>query len=236
MDKIEEKVYKKYRTKISQAIRLKYKNKAHNEAVSRKIYLETNENNRKNIQELAKQIYKTYEHIINTEIDIKLNEFLSSQRFKESVDKEIDLQNKKLSYKSLKRYQDLKIGIDKKFINAMLNEINTEGETKINEEELRYILLLIFYKIIDYIKAGYKIKISTLCTLWVEKRDFRVNLPDIKNRILEDRLVPKLKLCKKFSYNLFNEINKENKAIINYYKAKLERFLILLKIKQVKKN
>lgn len=234
MNKIEEKICKEYRTKISKLVRSKYKKIAHNDAVSRKIYLEAEENSRKKIQELARQIYQTYEHLIDTEIESRFNDFVSSPKFKESVNREIDLQNKKLSYKSLKRYQDFKIGIDKSFIKAMLDEVNVDGEPEINEEELKYILLLILYKIIDYIRDGYKIKISTLCTIWIEKRDFRVNLPDVKSRILEDRLMPKLKLCKKFSYELFNEINKDNKAIINYCKAKLERFLILLKIKQVK--
>ena len=74
-----------------------------------------------------------------------------------------------------------------------------------------------------------------LFTIFTQKRDIRVNLPDDKincERILEDRIIPKVKLCRAFDFKYFLEINKNNKAILNYYKEKAERYLMLLKIKK----
>ena len=70
-------------------------------------------------------------------------------------------------------------------------------------------------------------------------RDVRVNLPDEKiecSRILEDRIIPKIKLCKEFGRNYFMKINENNQAIINYYREKTERFLILIRNKNVEKQ
>ena len=47
-------------------------------------------------------------------------------------------------------------------------------------------------------------------------------------------MFPKLKLCSSFDTSLFRIINKDNESIINYYKAKAERLLILLKVKNAK--
>lgn len=77
--------------------------------------------------------------------------------------------------------------------------------------------------------AGYRLKIGTILYIWLNKRDVRVNLPNVKSKIISDRLIPKIKLCNNFDRTLFLEINKNNQAIINYYKMKAERYLSLFK-------
>lgn len=236
MDKIEEKVLKSYRDNISRIIRRKYRKKALLEARSKKMYFPVGENNRDIIKNLTNDIYATYTVIIESEIEVLVSEFKNSEKFQKAINAEKELSKKKLNFKSLKKYQEFKINIDKKFLKLLYEEVNSDDQIKISIEEIQYIILLIFYKIIDYIKNGYKVKVGTIFNIWLDKRDMRINLPDVKNHLLENRIVPKLKLCKGFSYNLFNAINKDNEAIINYYKAKMERFLMLLKIKGGKTN
>ena len=119
----------------------------------------------------------------------------------------------------------------------LLQEINSDTkEPEISREEVKYILLSILYKIIDYLKEGYKIKIGTMMSIWLDQRDIRINLPEVKERILSDRLIPKIALGSAFSYKLFQAINEDNVAIINYYQAKMERFLMLIKKRNHENN
>lgn len=230
MNKIEEKVLKKYKKEISRIIKNKYRKKARNEADKQKFYLLASSNMRKPIANLANEIYKTYIPIIEEEIENKVNFFLESEKFKKSVEAENEINKKKLSCKSLKKFQEFEININNTLLDNLVSEINSDiAETSMSKEEVKYILLSIMYKIIDYIKSGYKVKIGTMMSIWLNKRDVRVNLPDVANRILEDRLIPKISLGKTFNYNLFQTINEDNIAIMNYYQAKMERFLKLIK-------
>lgn len=230
MNKVEEKVLKKYKKEISRIIKNKYKKKAKNEADKQKFYLSATNNMRKSISDLAKEIYKTYIPIVEEEIENKVNLFLESNKFEKAVIAETEINKKKISCKSLKKFQEFEIGINNSLLEKLIAEVNSDiAETPMNKEEVKYILLSIMYKIIDYIKAGYKIKIGTMMSIWLNKRDVRVNLPDVQNRILEDRLMPKISLCRTFGYNLFQIINEDNTAIMNYYQAKMERFLKLIK-------
>lgn len=230
MNKIEEKVLKKYKKEISRIIKNKYKKKSRVEADKQKFYLSSAKNMRKPISELAKDIYKTYIPIIDIEIENKVNDFLESEKFRKAVEAETTINKKKLSCKSLKKFQEFEIGISNSLLEKLIIEINSNSaETPIEKEEVKYILLSIMYKIIDYLKEGYRVKIGTMMSIWLNKRDVRVNLPDVKQRILEDRLMPKISLCRTFGYNLFHTINEDNIAIMNYYQAKMERFLKLIK-------
>lgn len=232
MDSIEKKVYDRYRKRLSSIIKKKYKKISTEEARSKKIYFSSKDNINQKVKELSAQIYQTYLPIIEKEIDVELSEFLKSDKFTESVKNERNLSKKKLTFKSLKKYQDFKINIDNNFLQVLYDEVNDDTDNLISKEELKYITLLIVYKIIDYIRNGYCVKISTILNIWTEQRDMRLNLPGIKKRLIEDRIIPKIKLCKSFGYKLFTTINKDNKAIINYYQAKMDRFLMLLKVKQ----
>lgn len=233
MDKTEEKVLKKYKKEISRIIKNKYRKKAKDMANKDKFYLSANKDMRKSITQLANDIYATFLPVIDEEIENKINNFINSEKFKNSVKAENSINKKKLSCKSLKKFQEFEIGINNKLLDNLLKEVNSDiSETPMSKEELKYILLSILYKIIDCIKNGYKVKIGTMLSLWLNQRDIRVNLPQVKNRILEDRLVPKLTLGKSFGYNLFQTINKDNLAIMNYYQAKMERFLMLIKKKK----
>lgn len=230
MNKVEEKILKKYKKEISRIIKNKYKKKAKNEADKQKFYLSATNNMRKSISDLAKEIYKTYIPIVEEEIENKVNLFLESNKFEKAVIAETEINKKKISCKSLKKFQEFEIGINNSLLEKLIAEVNSDiAETPMSKEEVKYILLSIMYKIIDYIKAGYKIKIGTMMSIWLNKRDVRVNLPDVQNRILEDRLIPKISLCRTFGYNLFQIINEDNTAIMNYYQAKMERFLKLIK-------
>lgn len=230
MNKTEEKVLKKYRREITRIIRNKYKTRANNEARAQKFCLPAKKDVGTRVEDLAKDIYESYIPVMLEEIEIKVNEFYNSYQFKKNVENEKKINKKKVSYKSLKRFQELKIGIHSLLLDKLYEEVNKDGaENPIEKDELKYILLSIIYKVIEYMQNGYKVKIGTLFTIWLEKRDVRVNLPDVETRILEDRLIPKIALCPQFSYRLFQAINKGNTALINYYKAKTERFLLLLK-------
>ena len=60
MDKIEEKVLKKYKREISRIIKNKYRNKSQIEAERQKYCLTATNNMRKSISALAQDIFKTY--------------------------------------------------------------------------------------------------------------------------------------------------------------------------------
>lgn len=237
MNKIEEKIYKKYKREVSRLIRNKYKKKATTEAENEKFRLKAEKNMRKSIDNLAKTLYQTYIPIIEEEIQAKLDSFIESDKFKNAVKAEHEANKKKLNYKSLKKYQEFEIGINNDLLENLYQEVNSDkSECELSKEEIKYILLCLLYKVIDYLKEGYKIKFGTIFKIWLEQRDIRVNLPNVRNRIIEDRLIPKIELCRSFGYNLFQEINKDNTPIINYYRSKIERYLMLLKVKQSNKN
>lgn len=226
MGKIEDRVIGKYRKEITRIIRSKYRKKSLEEARQNKFYLKSSKNMRKPITELANDIYQTYLPIIEEEINSKIESFIGSEKYIKAINSETAINKKKVSCKSLKKFQEFEIGINNTLLDRVIKELNDEN---ISREEVKYIILSILYKIIDYLKLGYKIKLGTLLTIWLDTRDIRINLPDVKSRILEDRLVPKIKLCNTFGYNLFQEINKDNTALINYYRAKMERFLNLMR-------
>ena len=72
-------------------------------------------------------------------------------------------------------------------------------------EEIQYLTLITLYGIINYIKQGFVIKIGTCLKFISKTRDVRINLPDEKtnSRILEDRIIPKVELCKEFGRKYF---------------------------------
>lgn len=237
MDKIEEKVLKKYKREISRIIKNKYRNKSQIEAERQKYCLTATNNMRKSISALAQDIFKTYLPIIEEEINAKLEKFRQSDKFQKAIQAELKVNKKKISCKSLKKFQEFEIGINNSLLDNLLQEINSDTkEPEISREEVKYILLSILYKIIDYLKEGYKIKIGTMMSIWLDQRDIRINLPEVKERILSDRLIPKIALGSAFSYKLFQAINEDNVAIINYYQAKMERFLMLIKKRNHENN
>lgn len=233
MKYIEDKIRQKYLKMIKKSVINKYKTKAHNEALESKMYLDKEDNTRQ-FGFLKRQIYQTYMPLIDEEISYRLNEALNSPRFSKAVEAEKALKKKTLHYKSLRRYQQQPIHITTEFLNLLSEEVNRHApqDDIISINELRYLTLTILYAIIDYIRDGYKIKFGTLFRIWCEKRDFVSNLPLGEHKIKEDYLFPKVKLCKVFDNLLFNKINEDNEAIMNYYKSKIERLLILLKIKK----
>lgn len=237
MDKIEEKVLKKYKREISRIIKNKYRNKSQIEAERQKYCLTATNNMRKSISALAQDIFKTYLPIIEEEINAKLEKFRQSDKFQKAIQAELKVNKKKISCKSLKKFQEFEIGVNNSLLDNLLQEINSDTkEPEISREEVKYILLSILYKIIDYLKEGYKIKIGTMMSIWLDQRDIRINLPEIKERILSDRLIPKIALGSAFSYKLFQAINEDNVAIMNYYQAKMERFLMLIKKRNHENN
>lgn len=233
MKYIRDRIRQKYLKMIRKSVINKYKKKALNEAMASKMYLDKEDNSRQ-LGFLKRQIYQTYMPIIDEEINYRLNEILNSPRFDKAVEAEKALGKKTLHYKSLRRYQQQPIHITDDFLNLLSLEVNKDAPSDdiISINELRYLTLTILYAIIDYIKDGYRIKFGTLFRIWCEKRDFISNLPLVNGKIKEDYLFPKVKLCKAFDNVLFNKINEDNEAIMNYYKAKMERLLILLKIKK----
>ena len=226
--RLEEKVLSKYRREITRVIKNKYRRKSILEAKKNKFQLFDEGNMRDSVNEFAKDIYKTYLPVINEEIEERVNSFKESDEYQDAIRAEMSVNKKKLSCRSLKRFQEFEIGISSNILEGVFEEVNSDG-SNISKEEVKYIILSILYKIIDYLRLGYKIKIGTMMNIWLDKRDVRVNLPDVRQRILEDRLIPKIKLCSSFDYNLFQSINKDNKAIMNYYRAKMERFLNLMR-------
>lgn len=237
MDKIEEKVLKKYKREISRIIKNKYRNKSQIEAERQKYCLTATNNMRKSISALAQDIFKTYLPIIEEEINAKLEKFRQSDKFQKAIQAELKVNKKKISCKSLKKFQEFEIGINNSLLDNLLQEINSDTkEPEISREEVKYILLSILYKIIDYLKEGYKIKIGTMMSIWLDQRDIRINLPEIKERVLSDRLIPKIALGSAFGYKLFQAINEDNVAIMNYYQAKMERFLMLIKKRNHENN
>ena len=123
MNKIEEKIYTKYKREVSRLIRNKYKKKATAEAENEKFRLKAEKNMRKSIDNLAKTLYQTYIPIIEEEIQAKLDSFIESDKFKNAVKAEHEANKKKLNYKSLKKYQEFEIGINTDLLENLYQEV-----------------------------------------------------------------------------------------------------------------
>ena len=231
---IEKGLQKKYLKRITNTVKNKYNRICDTELKNKEFYFEKG---KKHIseQEIRSQILKSYEPLIKQEIKYLYENILNSDTYQNALNNEEKLQLNRLHYKNLKEYQKFPIHIPDSFIDAILNELCgafSSTERAFSREEVQYLTLITLYGIIDYIKQGFEIKIGTVLKFLSKTRDVRVNLPDEKiecSRILEDRIIPKVKLCKEFGRNYFMKINENNQAIINYYREKTERFLILIK-------
>ena len=237
---IEKALQKKYLKRITNMVKNKYKRLCNTELKNKEFYFEKG---KKHIseQEMRSQILKSYEPLIEQEIKYLYENIINSDTYQNALKNEEKLQLNRLHYKNLKEYQKFPIHIPESFIDAILNELCctcATSERPFSREEVQYLTLITLYGIIDYIKQGFEIKIGTVLKFLSKTRDVRVNLPDEKiecSRILEDRIIPKIKLCKEFGRNYFMKINENNQAIINYYREKTERFLILIRNKKEEK-
>ena len=237
---IEKGLQKKYLKRITNTVRNKYKRLCDTELKNKEFYFDKG---KKTIseQEFRAQILKSYEPLIEQEIKYLYENIINSHTYQNALKNEEKLQLNRLHYKNLKEYQKFPIHIPESFIEAILNELCgtcATSERPFTSEEVQYLTLITLYGIIDYIKQGFEIKIGTALKFLSRTRDVRVNLPDEKiecSRILEDRIIPKIQLCKEFGRNYFMKINENNQAIINYYKEKTERFLILIRNKKDEK-
>jgi hypothetical protein len=237
---IEKCLKKKYLKRITNIVKRKYKNICNTELKNKEFYFEKGKKSVSE-QKIKEQILKSYEPIIEQEIKYLYENIINSDTYQNALENEEKLQLNRLHYKNLKEYQKFPIHIPESFIDAILNElsdVSASSERAFSREEVQYLTLITLYGIIDYIKQGFEIKIGTVLRFLSKTRDVRVNLPDEKiecSRILEDRIIPKIKLCKEFGRNYFMKINENNQAIINYYKEKTERFLILIRNKKEEK-
>jgi len=233
MSKLEEKVLRKYSKIINAQVKNKYRKRAEKQANEQKIYL-SKEDCSGQLRRIKQIIYGSFEPLIKNEIQYRLNEIIESGDFEKAVEKERELQKKKLHYKSLKKYQKLPINIQEHFIKALSEEVNCDVKNKceiIGDQEVRYLTLLVLYAIIDNILDRKVIKFSHLFRIWLNKRDFISNLPCVENKISINRMFPKFKLCDSYNNRLFKIINAKNEAIINFYRAKTDRFLKFLKVR-----
>jgi len=237
---IEKCLKKKYLKRITNIVKRKYKNICNTELKNKEFYFEKGKKSVSE-QKIKEQILKSYEPIIEQEIKYLYENIINSDTYQNALENEEKLQLNRLHYKNLKEYQKFPIHIPESFIDAILNElcdVSASSERAFSREEVQYLTLITLYGIIDYIKQGFEIKIGTCLKFFSKTRDVRINLPDEKiecSRILEDRIIPKIKLCKEFGRNYFMKINENNQAIINYYKEKTERFLILIRNKKDEK-
>ena len=234
---IEKGLQKKYLKRITNTVKNKYKRLCDTELKNKEFYFEKGKKTVSE-QEMRAQILKSYEPLIEQEIKYLYENIINSNTYQSALKSEEKLQLNRLHYKNLKEYQKFPIHIPESFIEAILNELYiscASSERPFTSEEVQYLTLITLYGIIDYIKQGFEIKIGTCLKFLSRTRDVRVNLPDEKiecSRILEDRIIPKIQLCKEFGRNYFMKINENNQAIINYYKEKTERFLILIRNKK----
>lgn len=233
---IEKCLKKKYLNRITKIVKNKYKRLCNIELKNKDFYFEKGKKTFLE-QDIRCKIMKSYEPLIENEIKYLYQNVLSSESYQIALENEQKLQLNKLHYKNIKEYQKFPIHVSDNFINYLLTEINKDIKNNykpFTKEEVQYLTLITLYSIIDYIKQGFIIKIGTCLNFLSNIRDIRINLPDEKiecSRIIQDRIIPKVKLCKEFGKNYFMKINENNQAIINYYKEKTERFLILIKIK-----
>ena len=233
---IEKALERKYLKRITRTVRNKYRRLCDAELENKSFYFEKGKKiESENI--FRSQIMKSYEPLIEQEIKYLYENIVSSNAYKTALENEEKLQLNRLHYKNLKEYQKFPIHIPDNFIKDIVDELNRSIGSSVREftaEEVKYLTLISLYGIIDYIKQGFEVKIGTCLKFLSKTRDVRVNLPDEKiecKRILEDRIIPKIQLCKEFGRNYFMKINENNQAIINYYKEKTERFLILIRNK-----
>ena len=237
---IEKGLQKKYLKRITNTVKNKYKRLCDTELKNKEFYFEKGKKTVSE-QEMRAQILKSYEPLIEQEIKYLYENIINSDTYQNALKNEEKLQLNRLHYKNLKEYQKFPIHIPESFIDAILNELCSAcatSERPFTSEEVQYLTLITLYGIIDYIKQGFEIKIGTCLKFLSKTRDVRVNLPDEKiecSRILEDRIIPKIQLCKEFGRNYFMKINENNQAIINYYREKTERFLILIRNKKGEK-
>ena len=237
---IEKGLQKKYLKRITNTVKNKYNRICDTELKNKEFYFEKG---KKHIseQEIRSQILKSYEPLIKQEIKYLYENILNSDTYQNALNNEEKLQLNRLHYKNLREYQKFPIHIPDSFVDAILNELSdacVPSERPFSREEVQYLTLITLYGIIDCIRQGFEIKIGTILKFLSKTRDIRINLPDEKidcSRILEDRIIPKVKLCKEFGRNYFMKINENNQAIINYYREKTERFLILIRNKKDEK-
>jgi len=228
---------KKYVKRITNFVRRKYKKIAESEVQNKRMYLDKGKSAEK-LKEIEREIYKSYEPLILEEIRDKLDRIFNSESYSIALEQAEKANRNRLHYKCLYDYQKFPISVPTPMvidIQKLLNSDLEVGEYEYTCEELMYLTLLTLYAIIDCIRDRITVKIGTLFTIFTQKRDIRINLPDDKincERILEDRIIPKVQLCRAFDHKYFMEINKDNEAIMNYYREKMERYLILLKVKK----
>lgn len=227
MNKYEKIVISKYKKLIRRSLARKYRNMAKREAENKRIYL-ANKNVQQQLKKIESEIYQSYMPVMETEVEIRIQEAIESPRFQKAVEKQKEFLKKRLSFKQLKDYQACPINIPLRFLEILSEEM---GENDISLQNLKYLIFVIIYGILKKIKEGYKVKFGNLFYIWCDKRDLRCNLPEAKERILEDRLFPKFKFSKSFDRRLFNRINDDNEAIKEFYRQKAERLFKRLKIR-----
>ena len=230
---LENKVIEEETAKIRKRVLNKYKRMAKEEIKNHKIFLDKTPELKEQIQELQDRLLQEYQEIIEQEIEEKVKKFKKSKRFVDQLRKKIRSTLNIPTLKQIKKCQKLPIRIPKDFILLLQKEVNKDCSEKdiLDIQEIEYITMNVLFAIIKRMIDGFKVKIGTICRLWVDKRDIIINFPEVQNRIQEDRLIPKMELCKIFDNQFFKRLNTKNEAIINYYKQKTERMLILLKVK-----
>ena len=234
---IEKSLQKKYLKRITNTVKNKYKRLSESELRNKEFYFEKGKQFEK-MKEIKQAIFKSFEPLIEQEIAMNYKEVLTSDSYKKALENEEKILYNVLHYRNLKEYQRFPIHIPEDFIDAIIKE--SEGSLSddirpFGYEEVQYLTLITLYAIIDYIRQGFTIKIGTMLKFLSKTRDIRVNLPDEKiecSRILEDRVIPKIELCREFGRNYFMKINENNQAILDYYREKTERFLILIRSKK----
>lgn len=236
---IEKSLRKKYLKRITNVVKNRYRKIAESEIKDKDFYLEKGDTyNKKN--KLVSDILKSYEPLILQEIEYRYSEIVNSESYKTALEREQSVLNNRLHHKNLKEYKEFPIHVQDEFQQALLLDINnnlTASDRPFTLDEIKYLTLITLYGIIHYIKNNFIVKVGTCLTFFTKQRDIRINLPDDKidcDRILEDRIIPKVKLCKTFGHEYFLKINEGNKAIFDYYREKVERFLILIKVKKTK--
>jgi len=193
----------KYKKRVSNFVRNKYKNLAISEVQNKRMYLDKGRSADK-LKEIEREIYESYEPLILEEISDKLDRIFNSKEYAYALEQAEKANRNRLHYKCLYDYQKFPVSVPTSFIEQIKEYLNSDldtGEYEYTYEELMYLTLLTIYAIIDCIRQSLTVKIGTIFTIFTQKRDIRINLPDEKincERILEDRIIPKVKLCRSF--------------------------------------